>query len=46
MSLKWRVQIIKYLGGWGAVGIAWARFLLVDSISGLNSGRGVSHHFS
>ena len=37
---------IKYLCGWGAVGIAWARFQLVDSISGLKSGRGVSHHLN
>ena len=35
---------IKYLCVLGAVGIAWARFQLVDSISGLKSGRGISHH--
>ena len=37
---------IKYLCGWGAVGIAGARFQLVDSISGLKSVRGVSHHLN
>ena len=37
---------IKYLCGWGAVGIACARFQLIDSISGLKSRRGVSHHLS
>ena len=29
---------IEYLCGRGAVGIAWARFQLGDSISGLKSG--------
>ena len=33
---------IKHLCGWGAVGIALARFQLVDSISGLKNGRGVT----
>ena len=37
---------IKYLCGWGAVGIAGARFQLVDSISGLKSVRGVSHQLN
>ena len=37
---------IKYLCGWGAIGKAWSRFQLVDSISGLKSGRGVSHHLN
>ena len=36
---------IKYLCGWGAVGIAWARFQLTDSVSGLKSGRGVITSF-
>ena len=36
----------KYLCGWETVGIAWVRFQLVDSISGLKSGRGVSHHLN
>ena len=37
---------IKHLYGWSAVGIAWARFQLVDSISGLKSGSGVLHHLN
>ena len=37
---------IEYLCGWGVVGIALARFQLVDSISGLKSERGVSHHLN
>ena len=37
---------IEYLCGWGAVGIVWAKFQLVDSKSGLKSGRGVSHHLN
>ena len=36
----------KYLCGWETVGIAWVRFQLVDSISGLKSKRGVSHHLN
>ena len=37
---------IKHLYGWSAVGMAWARFQLVDSISGLKSGSGVLHHLN
>ena len=37
---------INYLCAWGAVGIAWARFQLVDSIYGLKSKRGVLHHLN
>ena len=31
---------IKYSCGWGAVGIAWARFQLVDSISDIKKREG------
>ena len=37
---------IKHLFGWGTAEIAWARFQLVNSIYGLKSGRGVSHHLN
>ena len=37
---------IEYLCGCGAVEITRARFQLVDSVSGLKSGKGVSHHLN
>ena len=37
---------IKHLCVWGAVGITWARFQLVDSIFGLKSGRGGLHRLN
>ena len=48
IDLKWveKCTQIKYLCGWGAVGITWARFQLFDFISGLKSGRRASHHLN